>query len=57
VHRYAHKEGSRARELLGTPVGQIVGRLNEVRSTRDVIFGMVEELDGVLARLAALTEE
>jgi NAD(P)H-dependent flavin oxidoreductase YrpB (nitropropane dioxygenase family) len=57
VHRYAHVEGSRARELLGSPVGQIVGRLNTVRSTRDVIFGMVEECAEVMTRLAALAAE
>src|SRR5438874_10181762 len=43
VHRYAHVEGSRAGELLGTPVGQIVGRMKTVRSAKDVIYSMVEE--------------
>jgi NAD(P)H-dependent flavin oxidoreductase YrpB (nitropropane dioxygenase family) len=52
VHRYAHHDGARA--LLGTPVGQIVGRLNEVRSVRDVIYAMVEELAEVVARLGSL---
>jgi len=37
MNRYAHVEGSRARELVGVPVGQIVGRMNTVRSARDVI--------------------
>lgn len=32
-----------AKELHGSPVGQIVGRLDRVRPTRDVIFEMVEE--------------
>ena len=31
------------RELSGSPVGQIVGRMNKVRPAKDVIFDMVEE--------------
>jgi NAD(P)H-dependent flavin oxidoreductase YrpB (nitropropane dioxygenase family) len=54
LHRYAQSPGSRAAELLGTPVGQIVGRLDQVRSTRDVIFAMVEELEETIGRLAGL---
>lgn len=34
---------SRARELVGMPVGQIVGRMNTVRPTRDVMRALVEE--------------
>jgi len=51
MHRYAHAPGSRARELVGTPIGQVVSRLNEVRSTRDVIFRMVEEYQETIERL------
>jgi len=40
-----------ARDLATTPVGQIVGRMNSVRSTRDVIFDMVEECAAVTERL------
>jgi NAD(P)H-dependent flavin oxidoreductase YrpB (nitropropane dioxygenase family) len=56
VHRFADKEGSRARELVGTPVGQIVGRMNEVRSTRDVIYQLVEECLEATGRLGQLLE-
>src|SRR5262249_49865000 len=42
IHRYAGSETSRARELIGSPVGQIVGRMDEVRSTQEGIEGMVE---------------
>jgi NAD(P)H-dependent flavin oxidoreductase YrpB (nitropropane dioxygenase family) len=56
VHRYAHAPGSRAAELLGTPIGQVVGRLGEARSTRDVVFALVEELEATLARLGTLRE-
>jgi hypothetical protein len=54
LHRYAHADGSRAGELLGTPIGQVVGRLNEIRSTRDVMFRLVEEYEEAVARLTGL---
>ncbi len=43
IYKYAHVEGSGASELIGTPVGQIMGRMNSVRRTRDVIQDMVTE--------------
>ena len=43
MNRYAHVEASRARELVGMPVGQIVGRMNAVRSAHDVIYQMVND--------------
>jgi len=43
MHRYAHVEGSDAKELVGMPVGQIVGRMNSVRAARDIIYEMVSE--------------
>src|SRR5262249_35227998 len=54
IHRYAHTEGSRARELLGTPVGQIVGRMNSVRAVRDVMYSLVEELGDAVAHVSAV---
>jgi NAD(P)H-dependent flavin oxidoreductase YrpB (nitropropane dioxygenase family) len=54
IHRYAHAPGSRARELLGTPVGQIVGRMNQVRSVRDVVYSLVEELVEATERVQAV---
>jgi len=53
MNRYAHVEGSRARELVGMPVGQIVGRMNTVRSARDVIYEMVSEYVETVAGLSA----
>lgn len=52
MNRYAHVEGSRARELVGMPVGQIVGRMNAVRSARDVIYQMVNEYVEAVTGLA-----
>ena len=44
---------SNARELVGMPVGQIVGRMNEVRTTKDVIYEMVEEYIETTERMHA----
>jgi NAD(P)H-dependent flavin oxidoreductase YrpB (nitropropane dioxygenase family) len=43
-----------SRELLGVPVGQIVGQMNEVRPVRDVIERLVAEFDAAAARVARL---
>ncbi len=40
-------------ELQFSPVGQIVGRMNDVRPVRDVIFNLVEEYIETTERLAA----
>ena len=44
-------------EWHGSPAGQIVGRLNSVRPTKDVIFTMVEEWIEATERIKALVEE
>src|SRR5580704_698745 len=54
IHRFADKPGSRAKELLGTAIGQIVGRMNTVKSSRDVIYAMVEEFVETVERVGAL---
>ncbi len=54
IRRYVDREDSGARELIGTPVGQIVGKMNSVRRTRDVIHGMVSEFVEVSERMASL---
>jgi hypothetical protein len=36
------------------PVGQIVGRMNEVRPVAEVLAGLVAEADETLTRLAKL---
>jgi NAD(P)H-dependent flavin oxidoreductase YrpB (nitropropane dioxygenase family) len=50
VHRYAAK----AQAVAFNPVGQIVGRMNEVRPAREVIYTMVEEYLDAVERLDAL---
>jgi NAD(P)H-dependent flavin oxidoreductase YrpB (nitropropane dioxygenase family) len=41
------------RELVGMPVGQIVSRMNQVRTTKQVVFDMIEEYIDVTQRLAS----
>jgi NAD(P)H-dependent flavin oxidoreductase YrpB (nitropropane dioxygenase family) len=43
-------------ELAGSPVGQIVGRMNQVRPARDVIFDMVEEWIETTERLKQVAD-
>jgi NAD(P)H-dependent flavin oxidoreductase YrpB (nitropropane dioxygenase family) len=45
------------RELSGFPVGQIVGRMNRVRPTQEVVFEIVEEWIATTERLAAMLDE
>ncbi len=47
---------SRVKEMHGSPVGQIVGRLDRVRPTKDVIFEMVEEWIETTHRMSKLIE-
>jgi len=54
IHRASRGKDSRAGELVGTPVGQIVGEMNHVRPAREVIFEMVEEYLESVARLTHL---
>ena len=45
------------KELSGFPVGQIVGRMNTVRPTRDVIFDMVQEWIETTERLGSMVAD
>jgi len=54
IHRYAHVESSGAKELVGTPIGQIVGRMKDVRPVREVIYDMVEECVDALGRMGEM---
>jgi NAD(P)H-dependent flavin oxidoreductase YrpB (nitropropane dioxygenase family) len=54
IGHYARSERSRARELVGIPVGQIVGRMNEVRPSRALIEEMVSEFVDTVERLESL---
>ncbi len=41
-------------DVIPMPVGQIVGRMNEVRPVADVVAALVAELDATVGRLASL---
>ena len=41
-------------DVIPMPVGQIVGRMNEVRPVADVIASLVAELDEAVTRLESL---
>ncbi len=43
IGRAARTLGSKAEELTGTPVGQIVGQMNQVQSSHQLIYQLVEE--------------
>jgi NAD(P)H-dependent flavin oxidoreductase YrpB (nitropropane dioxygenase family) len=57
IYRYAHVEGSGAKDLAGSPVGQIVGRMTQVRPVREVIFDMVSECVETVNRMAESLSE
>ena len=43
IGRYVQNEGADPKNLIGTPVGQIVGRMNSIPSCRELIYQMVSE--------------
>ena len=47
----ARKEGARARELVGMPVGQVVGRLTQEMTSADVIYQFIDEFVETVDRL------
>jgi NAD(P)H-dependent flavin oxidoreductase YrpB (nitropropane dioxygenase family) len=51
-----HRYPEAAREVMFSPVGQIVGRMGKVRKAKDVIYDLVEECIESQERLAALFE-
>jgi NAD(P)H-dependent flavin oxidoreductase YrpB (nitropropane dioxygenase family) len=51
INRYAQHPESGAKELVGMPVGQIVGRMNTVRPTREVMRELVEEYVDAVERI------
>lgn len=48
---------SDASELATFPAGQIIGLMNQVRSTKDVIFNLMAEYGEALERLERITED
>jgi NAD(P)H-dependent flavin oxidoreductase YrpB (nitropropane dioxygenase family) len=56
IHRYADQGVDGARELIGTPVGQIVGSMAKVRPAGEIVRTLVSEFDQASERLANLTK-
>jgi NAD(P)H-dependent flavin oxidoreductase YrpB (nitropropane dioxygenase family) len=48
---------SDAAELATFPAGQIIGSMNQVRSARDVVFGLIEEYAEAVERVARITAD
>ena len=48
-----HAYPEEARDVNFNPAGQIIGRATQVRRTKDVVLGMVEEYIEALERLQA----
>ena len=56
IHPYAETKKPGSAELLGTPVGQVVGQMNRVKEVRQVVFEMVDEHLDTVERMSALLE-
>lgn len=54
IHRVAHKEGAGARALATYFVGQVVGQMNEPKTTRRVMQEMIDEFVTAMDRLNGL---
>jgi len=52
---YSRIGRSQDREMIGAPVGQVVGQMNAVRPVRDVMFDLVDEYVTASERLARVT--
>ena len=57
LHPYATRRAQKAgKELIGFPVGQIVSRMNQVRTDKQDVFDLVEGYLEASDRIAAMTE-
>ncbi len=52
----ARNPDSKARELVGMPVGQVVSRMNEVKKSSELIYELIEEFVDTVQRLDGLME-
>jgi hypothetical protein len=57
INRYAHVEGSGAAKLIGSPVGQIVSRMNAVRPVKEVMYDLMNEFVDAVGRMNTLVAE
>jgi NAD(P)H-dependent flavin oxidoreductase YrpB (nitropropane dioxygenase family) len=52
----ARREGAKARELMGMPVGQVVGRLTHEQSSAEVMYQFIDEFVESVERLNKMLE-
>ena len=52
----ARKQGAKARELIGMPVGQVVSRMNAEQSSAEVVYQFMEEFVEAVDRLQGMLE-
>ena len=57
IGRYIQIEGADPKDLSGTPVGQIVGRMNSIPSSRDLIYEMMNDYVTATARVSGLLSD
>ena len=53
AHRFMRAQ---SKDLSGSPVGQIVGRMNHVRPAKDVVYDIIEEWIDTTQRMAHYIE-
>ena len=56
IAHFARSPGSRAHELVGMPVGQVVGRLHEEQKTAEVMLAFMEEFVAAVERLQGMLD-
>jgi NAD(P)H-dependent flavin oxidoreductase YrpB (nitropropane dioxygenase family) len=56
MHTYADREDSGAKDLVGSPVGQIVGSMTHVRPAGEVVADLVSEFEQVAERVAQVAK-
>lgn len=54
INYYMNDPNTGAAELMGWPVGQIVGRMNKVQTAAEIFQGLVDEYEATLKRLSQL---
>jgi len=52
----ARKPGAKARDLVGMPVGQVVGRMTQEQSTADVVYQFIDEFVESVDRLQGMLD-
>jgi NAD(P)H-dependent flavin oxidoreductase YrpB (nitropropane dioxygenase family) len=52
----ARQPGSRSRDLVGMPVGQIVSRMKEVKTSAEVVYQFMDEFVDAVSRLQGMLE-